>query len=84
MADTELTGYCSTGVYMTAIPAFRTAIETQAFHEGLKAAFDMHNPYSFLSPAASRAWALGNAQAFRINARLGVQYLNGIGRQMGC
>lgn len=63
---------------MTAIPMFRTAIETQAFHEGLKAAFDVQNPYSFQSPAASRAWAQGNAQAFRINARLGIQYLNGI------
>ncbi|MCP5324956.1 MAG: hypothetical protein H7A09_01350 [Oceanospirillaceae bacterium] len=68
---------------MAAIPMFRTAIEMQAFHEGLKAGFDARNPYSHQSPAASRAWSQGNAQAFRLSARLGVQYLNGIAAQRG-
>lgn len=66
---------------MAAIPMFRTAIETQAFHEGLKAGFEVRNPYSNLSPAAARAWSQGNAQAFRLSARLGVQYLNGMALQ---
>jgi hypothetical protein len=57
---------------------FSSAIEQQAFHEGLKASISGPNPYcSSQTPHASRAWAKGNQMAFRLNARLGVQYLNG-------
>jgi hypothetical protein len=56
---------------------FLSAIEQQAFHEGLKASASAINPYSDAqTPHASRAWAKGNQLAFRLNARLGVQYLN--------
>jgi hypothetical protein len=56
---------------------FLSAIEQQAFHEGLKASVSAFNPYSDTqTPHASRAWAKGNQLAFRLNARLGVQYLN--------
>ncbi len=56
---------------------FLSAIEQQAFHEGLKASASDANPYcSTQTPHASRAWAKGNQLAFRLNARLGVQYLN--------
>jgi hypothetical protein len=57
---------------------FLSAIEQQAFHEGVKASASADNPYSNTqTPHASRAWAKGNQLAFRLNARLGVQYLNG-------
>jgi hypothetical protein len=56
---------------------FSTAIEQQAFHEGLKAAVSTPNPYSSInSPYAARAWGKGNQLGFRLSARLGVQYLN--------
>lgn len=56
---------------------FLSAIEQQAFHEGLKAAATANNPYcKSTSSHASRAWAKGNQLAFRLSARLGVQYLN--------
>ncbi len=56
---------------------FLTAIEQQAFHEGLKAATKANNPYSKTQmPHAARAWAKGNQLGFRLAARLGVQYLN--------
>lgn len=56
---------------------FTTAVEQQAFHEGLKATANSHNPYAASnSPHAARAWGKGNELAFRLNARLGVQYLN--------
>lgn len=56
---------------------FQTAIEQQAFHEGMKAAASATNPYhDSRCPHAARAWAKGNQLAFRLNARLGVQYLN--------
>jgi len=56
---------------------FLTAIEQQAFHEGMKASYDAANPYCDTKTThAARAWAKGNHLAFRLNARLGVQYLN--------
>ena len=56
---------------------FTTAIEQQAFHEGLKAAASSQNPYlKANSPHAARAWGKGNELGFRLSARLGVQYLN--------
>ena len=56
---------------------FTTAIEQQAFHEGLKASINSENPYSSTnSPHAARAWGKGNELSFRLSARLGVQYLN--------
>jgi hypothetical protein len=56
---------------------FTTAIEQQAFHEGLKATASSQNPYSIAkSPHAARAWCKGNQLGFRLTARLGVQYLN--------
>ena len=56
---------------------FLSAVEQQAFHEGLKALYSATNPYSSAdTPHAARAWAKGNQLAFRLNARLGVQYLN--------
>ena len=56
---------------------FSSAIEQQAFHEGLKADYSATNPYcGTRTPHAARAWAKGNQLAFRLNARLGVQYLN--------
>jgi hypothetical protein len=56
---------------------FLSAIERQAFHEGMKASMLADNPYcNSKTPHASRAWAKGNHLAFRLNARLGVQYLN--------
>ncbi|NVK39301.1 MAG: hypothetical protein HWE18_15345 [Gammaproteobacteria bacterium] len=56
---------------------FTTAIEQQAFHEGLKASVSTPNPYSNLkSPHAARAWGKGNQLGFRLSARLGIQYLN--------
>ena len=59
---------------------FLTAIEQQAFHEGLKSSVTANNPYSKTdTPHASRAWAKGNQLAFKLNARLGVQYLNAAG-----
>lgn len=59
---------------------FLTAIEQQAFHEGLKSSITAENPYSRESaPHAARAWAKGNQLAFKLNARLGIQYLNAVG-----
>lgn len=59
---------------------FLTAIEQQAFHEGMKSAVTASNPYSQTNtPHAARAWAKGNQLAFKLNARLGVQYLNAAG-----
>ena len=56
---------------------FTSAIEQQAFHEGLKATVSSQNPYSAAnSPHAARAWGKGNQLGFRLSARLGVQYLN--------
>ncbi len=56
---------------------FTSAIEQQAFHEGLKASYNASNPYcDTRTPHAAHAWAKGNQLAFRLNARLGVQYLN--------
>ncbi len=56
---------------------FLSAVEQQAFHEGLKAAHSSRNPHSNTdTPHVARAWAKGNQLAFRLNARLGVQYLN--------
>ncbi len=56
---------------------FSSAVEQQAFHEGLKAEHSGQNPYSNTNtPHVARAWAKGNQLAFRLNARLGVQYLN--------
>ncbi|OUR61921.1 hypothetical protein A9Q73_10655 [Bermanella sp. 47_1433_sub80_T6] len=56
---------------------FLSAIEQQAFHEGLKAQHSSQNPYcNSDTPHAARAWAKGNQLAFRLTARLGVQYLN--------
>lgn len=56
---------------------FTSAIEQQAFHEGLKATVSSQNPYSTAnSPHAARAWGKGNQLGFRLSARLGVQYLN--------
>lgn len=56
---------------------FLSAIEQQAFHEGLKAAATADNPYCKNQTAhAARAWGKGNQLAFRLSARLGVQYLN--------
>ncbi|EAT12759.1 hypothetical protein HF888_13230 [Bermanella marisrubri] len=56
---------------------FLTAIEHQAFHEGLKAKIDAPNPYNKTNtPHASKAWSKGNQLAFRLNARIAVQYLN--------
>ncbi|GAA6135664.1 hypothetical protein NBRC116188_24540 [Oceaniserpentilla sp. 4NH20-0058] len=58
---------------------FTTAIEQQAFHEGLKATFTTKNPYCISqSPHAARAWSRGNQLGFRLSARLGVQYLNAV------
>jgi len=58
---------------------FNTAVEQQAFHEGLKASFTTKNPYSLSeSPHAARAWGKGNQLGFRLSARLGVQYLNAV------
>lgn len=56
---------------------FLSAIEQQAYHEGLKAPITAENPYcQTKTPHAARAWAKGNQLSFRLNARLGVQYLN--------
>ena len=64
-------------MYTGASYQFLTAIEQQAFHEGLKASATANNPYcNTRSPHAARAWAKGNQLGFRLNARLGVQYLN--------
>jgi hypothetical protein len=64
-------------MYITQSKQFLSAIERQAFHEGLKASISANNPYgNAKTPHVSRAWAKGNELAFRLNARLGVQYLN--------
>ncbi|WP_396588752.1 hypothetical protein [Bermanella sp. R86510] len=56
---------------------FMSDIENQAFHEGLKASMHASNPYKTAdSPHAARAWSKGNQLAFRLNARIAVQYLN--------
>lgn len=56
---------------------FLTAIEHQAFHEGLKSKIDATNPYNFKqAPHAAKAWSKGNQLAFKLNARIAVQYLN--------
>jgi hypothetical protein len=56
---------------------FLTAVEQQAFHKGLKAEHSSQNPHSNSDAShVARAWAKGNQLAFRLNARLGVQYLN--------
>ena len=56
---------------------FISAIEQHAYQEGLKAQHSSQNPYCDSdTPHAARAWAKGNQLAFRLTARLGVQYLN--------
>ena len=71
-------------MYTRQTQQFTTAIENQAFHEGLKASVDIANPYSNTrTPHACRAWAKGNQLAFRLNARLGVQYLNAASYPVG-
>ncbi len=67
-------------MYTGQVYQFSSAIEQQAYHEGLKAQHSGKNPYcNSQSPHAARAWAKGNQVAFRLNARLGVQYLNASG-----
>jgi hypothetical protein len=66
-------------MYLTQTNQFLTATDRQAFDEGLKASISADNPYSNAKTRhASRAWAKGNQLAFRLNARLGVQYLNAV------
>ncbi len=56
---------------------FSSAIEQQAFHQGLKSSPSAENPFSQReTPHAARAFAKGNQLAFRLSARLGIQYLN--------